>query len=234
MTAGPDTYVPALAVGVTSSRIANVSAVARTVHRAILRAFATTGQAPDAAALADATPAGHDLGRLLAQLHDHDVIRVDEHGRIRAAYPFSGIRTPHTVAIDAGPSVYAMCAIDALGIADMLGRDTTITSTDPTCGQEITVTVRGGRANWKPQTVVVFVGSDTVAAAAGDVCCPPQADGVGAVAAAERCCGVMNFFVSPGTARDWVISHPEVSGIVLIQEQAFRLGVDIFGHLLDD
>jgi hypothetical protein len=35
-------------------------------------------------------------------------------------------------------------------------------------------------------------------------------------------------------ARAWLAGHPEVSGVVLSQEQALRLGVDIFGHLLDD
>jgi Alkylmercury lyase len=88
------------------------------------------------------------------------VIRLDEHGRVRAAYSFSGVPTPHTVAIDGGPTVYAMCAIDALGIADMLGRDITIASTDPASGQEINVTVHSGRASWTPGTAVVFVGSD--------------------------------------------------------------------------
>jgi hypothetical protein len=49
---------------VTSSRIAAVCPAARTVHRAIQLAFATTGDAPGPAALADATPAGHELGGL--------------------------------------------------------------------------------------------------------------------------------------------------------------------------
>jgi hypothetical protein len=96
------------------------------------------------------------------------------------------------------------------------------------------VIVRGGRADWEPETAVVFVGSNTVAAAAADdACCPPNT-GVCAVAAADRCCGVMNFFASRSTARDWAISHSQVSGVVLTREQALRLGVDIFGHLLDD
>jgi Alkylmercury lyase len=133
---GAGRYPPELAVGVTSSRLAQVSPAARTVHRTILRAFAATGHAPGPAALADA-PAGQMLDDLLAELHDRDVIRLDERGGIRVAYPFSGIPTAHTVAIGGGPSVYAMCAIDALGIAEMVGRNTTITSTDPVTGDQI-------------------------------------------------------------------------------------------------
>ena len=35
-------------------------------------------------------------------------------------------------------------------------------------------------------------------------------------------------------ARRWAATHPEVSGVILTQRQALRLGVDIFGHLLDE
>jgi hypothetical protein len=53
-------------------------------------------------------------------------------------------------------------------------------------------------------------------------------------AAADRCCGVMNFFGSPDTAGAWLSAHTEVAGMVLTQRQALRLGTDIFGHLLRD
>jgi len=234
MTTDSDAYPPQLAVGLTGSRIADVSPAARAAHRVILRAFAATGDAPDPAILADTTPAGEGLGGLLRELHHRDVIRLDEHGHIRAAYPFSGIPTAHTVAIDAGATVYAMCAIDALGIADMLGRNTTITSADPVSSQEIRVSVVNGRATWEPPTVVVFVGADSAAELPRGDCCPPSADGRGTGAAADRCCGVMNFFTSPASAQDWLASHPTVSGVVLNQGQALRLGVDMFGRLLDD
>ncbi len=82
--------------------------------------------------------------------------------------------------------------------------------------------------------MVVFVGSDSAAELRRGDCCPSSADGRGTGAAADRCCGVMNFFTSPASAQDWLASHPTVSGVVLNQGQALRLGVGIFGHLLDD
>lgn len=42
----------------------------------MLRAFAGTGHDPDPAVLVGTTPAGHELGVLLAELHDRDVIRL--------------------------------------------------------------------------------------------------------------------------------------------------------------
>lgn len=229
----PDAYPPQLAVGVSRDRIARVSAAARALHQAILRGFATTGHAPDLAQLAATNGAGADLEASLTQLHDHDVVRLDEHGRVRAAYPFSAVSTAHVVVIDGGPTVYAMCAIDALGIADMLGRDIAITSADPMSGQPIGVTVTGGEASWAPDTAVAFVGSDTTVQAGAGGCCPPDKDQAGVIAAADRCCGVMNFFTSPDSAHAWQAAHPEVTGVILTQRQALRLGADIFGPLLD-
>jgi hypothetical protein len=136
------------------------------------------------------------------------------------------------VTIDGGPTVWAMCAIDALGIADMIGSSVTIASTDPASGVDIHVEVRSGHSIWTPETAVVVVGSDPIGASADEDCCP--GDGAGAVAAADRCCGVMNFFADPDSAEAWLSAHPEVSGIVLTQEQALQLGVDIFGALLRD
>jgi hypothetical protein len=95
-----------------------------------------------------AVSGGDEVGGLLAELHDHDVIRLDEHGGVRAAYPFSGVPTAHAVRTFGGPMVYAMCAMDALGMADMLGRDVNITSTNPAYGREIRVEIRGRSVVW--------------------------------------------------------------------------------------
>jgi hypothetical protein len=231
VTADAGRHPPQLAVGVTGTRIRVLGPAAHGVHRVILRAFATTGRAADAVTLAGSVPAGHELGVLLGELHDRDVVRLDEHGGIRAAYPFSAIPTAHTVVIAGGPTVFAMCAIDALGIADMLGRAVTITSTDPGSGEPIRVSVADGQAVWEPDTAVVFDGVDTSSEGDGR---PPSDSGECTVAAADRCCGVMNFFTSTASADAWLTAHPQVSGVILTKDQALREGVDIFGHLLDD
>jgi hypothetical protein len=69
-------------------------------------------------------------------------------GIVAVAYPFSGTPTPHRVELDGLPAVYAMCAIDALGLPAMTGRDGRITSADPADGTPIEVTVRGGGWSW--------------------------------------------------------------------------------------
>jgi hypothetical protein len=54
------------------------------------------------------------------------------------------------------------------------------------------------------------------------------------VAAADRCCGVMNFFTSNDTAAAWLAGHASTTGVILNRAQALRLGVDIFGPLLEE
>jgi len=229
-------HLPELTVGVTRRRIASISAPGRRVHKAILRAFGITGRAPDLTALSTAVPQRSDLNALLTELHEHDVLRLDEQRCIRVAYPFSDTPTAHMVAIEGGPVAYAMCAIDALGIAEMLGRNTAIRSADPVTGKPITVTVQDGKATWRPETAVVFVGSDhDAAASSGNGCCPPNSSGqTSTIAAADLCCNVVNFFTSLPTADTWLATHPDATGVVLAQDQALRLGVDTFAHLLND
>ncbi len=57
----------------------------------------------------------------LAALDDDDVIRVRE-GRVDVAYPFSTAPTSFVVRWPDGTDRYACCAIDALGVAPMLGQ----------------------------------------------------------------------------------------------------------------
>lgn len=212
-------------------RVAPVERGLRAVHQAVLAAFAQTGRAPSVAGLAEAAAScGAEAEQVLAELHQADFLRLDESGSIRAAYPFSAVPTPHVVQIDGGPRVFAMCAVDALGIAAMLGADTVITSADPASGQPITITVPAGagEAVWDPATAVVFAGQRR-----GCGPCPDSATGSGAGSvAAEVCCGQVNFFTSRASAAAWADIHPEVTGRILKQTGALRLGGQIFGPLL--
>jgi hypothetical protein len=151
-----------------------------------------------------------------AELTDADLLAFTVHGEIRAAYPFSPVPTAIRVSWDGGPEVYAMCAIDALGMSAMLARPVTITAAEPGTGRAITVTVNVGQARWAPQTAVVFAG------AAGDPGCP----------SVDRCCGYISFFATGRAARAWARCHPGITGTVLRREEALRLGIGAFSALL--
>src|SRR5258708_6703322 len=109
---------------------------------------------------AGAAPYRRTAAEVLAELDREDFLTLGADGTIRAAYPFSATQTPHRVRISGGAEAWSMCAIDALGIPAMLGRDVVITSADPVTGATVTVTARPGRSPvWEPRSAVVFLGS---------------------------------------------------------------------------
>ncbi|MQA04523.1 MAG: hypothetical protein GEV07_18010 [Streptosporangiales bacterium] len=196
---------------------AALSAEARQVHVYVLRTFAATGRAPSRADLRRvAADRGCDPAMVLTELAERDVVAVDARGELRAAYPFSPTPTAIQVTWDGGPTVYAMCAVDALGMSAMLDRPVTITATEPDTGNAVTVHVDGDRADWTPASAVVFAG------ATDDSCCP----------SVDRTCGAINFFTTSEAAGDWASRHPDVSGAVLDRATALAQAVAEFGAML--
>ena len=197
-------------------RVAPASRGLRTVHQAVLRSFLHTGAAPAASSLA-----GHagpfDVSQVLAELADGDFLCLDDAGQITAAYPFSALPTRHRVRITGGAAVFAMCAIDALGISAMTGRPVVIESTDPSTGEPVTVHVDQADSSWDPGTAVVYGGRTA------DGCAGPSA---------SVCCGHVNFFATRAAAAAWAAAHPEITGGIVGQDRALQAGIGIFGQLL--
>lgn len=199
---------------------AGLTRAARSVHRRVLQEFAATGRAPEPAELRGlAREQGVDPDAVLTELAASDVIAFDDAGRIRAAYPFSPVPTAIRVNWPGGPTVHAMCAIDALGTAAMLNRPIVITAEEPGSGEPITVEIDSDHALWHPETAVVFAGT------LGEACCGPSAD---------RTCGNINFFATASAARTWAQAHPGVTGRLLGQQEALAEAADEFGTLLYD
>jgi len=191
--------------------------VERAMHQAILRAFASTGRPPTRGELDQITAdTGTSVDAVLLSLHEGDAIRLAPDGTIAVAYPFSATPTRHRVRIADRIHVYAMCAVDALGIAAMLGQDTAISSVDRTTGQPITVVTTGGRTTWEPASAVVFLGANA-----------------GGGPSADCCCDYLNFFADASAAHAWAVRHPQVPGQILTQAEAEDLGTRLFQPLLE-
>jgi hypothetical protein len=192
-------------------RVNQLTPAERALHHAILRGFPQNGGPPSLAWLAQQAP-----DATLADLAAKDVIQLDpESGAIVAAYPFSGVPTAHLVTVSGGAPVFAMCAIDALGIPFMLGVDATVYSEDPMTRETIRITVRDGQATWEPATACMFAGC---------------VDGAGPIA--QTLCPMVNFFVSPASAEAYAAAHPDVRGTILDQAAAVRSGQRTFGAML--
>ena len=197
-------------------RVAPAERGLRAVHQAVLRSFAQTGTTLDTSSLA-AHAAPFDVAEVLTELADGDFLCLDPAGQITAVYPFSALPTRHRVRISGNATVFAMCAIDALGISAMTGLPVVIESADPSTGQRVTVQVDRANSTWHPATAVVYVG---------------RTDSEREGPSASVCCGYMNFFTTWAAAAAWAATHPEITGGILDQHRALQIGIGIFGQLL--
>jgi mercury(II) reductase len=116
------------------------------VRVALLQLYAEEGHAPDIRALAErAGLRAAAVWPLLKELQRRDLVVFDRE-RIVGAYPLTGEGRGHRVTLE-GRVLNAMCAVDALGIGAMIGRDTAITSACRHCGEAIRIATRDqGRA----------------------------------------------------------------------------------------
>ena len=187
----------------------------RELHRAILSAFVDTGTAPTVAWISDkASLAGLDAVPALTRLAEADLVHTAD-GFVTVAYPFSGTPTPHQVHFDDGPSTWAMCRGDALGIPLMTGRNATITSTDPQTGHPIRIGYHDGAWTWEPDSTVML--------AAGTAGC---------ATAAEAACRYIHFFTTHDNAHAYLRANPGLGGQIYDPQNAIEVGRFIFGSLL--
>jgi hypothetical protein len=197
-----------------------LTAPARELHASLLRFFERHGRPPHREELVDlGADAGLDSEGVelsLGALERGDLAVRDERGDVLSAYPYSGMPTRHLVEFADGGSVYAMCAVDALGIPLMTGRAATVISSDPSSGQPVRVTVTDRGAAWEPRGPGVFVGRQA---------------GEGTIA--ETCCRVIDFFASADAAEAYHRDR-RTAGMWLDQAQALEAGRLAFATMLDD
>ena len=131
------------------------------------------------------------------------------------AYPFSQPPTDHRVRLDGEREVFAMCAIDALGVPFMLGVAAEIVSCDPVTGDEVWVRVEPGEGQWwEPEQALVLAGS---------VPGPGPSSGT--------CCRFVNFFSSRDSAERYLADRPSLAGGILTIPDAAAAGRIVFGEL---
>jgi hypothetical protein len=109
-------------------------------------ASAFSGQAPDS------------IAQALDRLDDDDLLRI-RGGDVDVAYPFSGSPTPFIVHLGEGRGErYACCAVDALGMAPMLGQPVRIRSRCHHCAVPLELSVDGSGPDPGAAGVMVWVG----------------------------------------------------------------------------
>lgn len=188
------------------------------IRVALLQLYAEDGRAPAIDVLAQRAGLSETAIRsLLQELRRRDLVVLDGE-RIVGAYPFTDQDTGHRVTLD-GRVLNAMCAVDALGIGAMTGRDIAIASRCRHCGTPIRIITQDrGRAlaDVAPGTAVVWL---SVRYEGG--------------CAANSLCTATSFFCSDDHLAAW---HRERSadepGFRLSIEEALEAGRAIFGPSL--
>ena len=198
-------------------RQAALAAPLRELHRAVLRRFLDTGHPPARDWLAQTAGELGLGGTGIAELEAADLVHLDGE-TVAVAYPFSGSPTRQQVELDGFPALYAMCAIDALGIPAMAGRDGRIAATDPQNGAPVVISVQRGQWRWTPaEAVVVFA----CAVGCGTDC-----------ESWEVMCPHTTFHASRDSARAYLAAHDGIDGEILDPQTAIEAGRRNFGPLL--
>jgi Alkylmercury lyase len=191
----------------------------RDLHRKVLGSF-LAGKVPSTDLLRSwAAELGIELDDAVADLQQRDVMWLDpEAGLVTVAYPFSGTPTEHRVELrDSGSEIFAMCAVDALGVPFLAGQLATVRSRDMMSGDEIEVLIDPiGVREWEPRGVVVL------AAISGD---GPSA---------SSCCPHVNFVSSREGAKTLLEKGSTQDGQIFEMREAIDLGERLFGTLLHE
>ncbi len=199
------------------ARFARISRGQRELYHWVLRRFAASGHPSGAEAREEAARLGLDAESAFEALRREDLVHRSPDAEITVAYPVSGRPTAHRVRLTGGKEVHAMCAIDALGIAPMLGERVEIRSREPLTGENIEVELSPeGEGRWLAHETVV----------------PCGASGHGT--SSSSCCPVLNFFASTENAERWLAARPKVRGEVISMPEAIAAGRTVFGDLLKE
>jgi len=150
------------------------------------------------------------LEEILNELDRFDAIHLDESKtNIIAAYPFSGSATSYKVSYKRKEykSIFAMCAIDALGISFMFDSDVSIESLCFHCEQKIEIDVQDEEIiSLNPKETVVWCDMEY------------------SKCAATSLCRNINFFSSEEHFKKWQKGKVKSRGHLLRLDEAFYLG----------
>ena len=97
------------------------------------------------------------IAETLAMLDTDDLVRITD-GAIDLAYPFSAAPTAFVVRLPRGDERYTCCAIDALGIAPMIGAPVHVLSRCHHCGGALDFAVTPDGPGPEAEAIMLWVG----------------------------------------------------------------------------
>jgi len=116
---------------------------------------------------------------------------------IVSVYPLSLRPTQHQIILEDGTRLFAMCAVDALGMPAMFNKNAKILSQCEECKREVAFEIRGGE--------IAFLSHHRAT-----ICSPKDR----VYPSAETCCPLVNFFCSEKHADEWIDKTSRLRGNV--------------------
>lgn len=190
-----------------AARWSDLSPDVRAAHHRILRAYIADGAPPNISEFST---------EIRGELSRRDLVHIRD-GKIALAYPFSTAVTDFAVRA-AGVEMHAICAIDALGVAAMIQRETKVTCLCPVCRAPMALTIAADgltMTNVTDPTARVWTGVMEVGSCAADSQCTS-----------------MRMFCSPEHLEVWRSDRPGMRGFDLTLEEGVQLGAEIFRAFL--
>jgi Alkylmercury lyase len=136
-------------------RAARETPVMQTIYRAFLD---RGGPVPVEDVMAAMPGMSRDaVATRLAALDEDDLIQIG-HGSVEIAYPFAARPTPFVVRPAAGGERYACCAIDALGLAPMVGRCVEVVGECHHCAAPLAFAVTPDGPGPSGEGIMIWVG----------------------------------------------------------------------------
>lgn len=188
-------------IGLRESR---VSASSLELFRLMIDSVLQTGRVQKVAARAQ-----------LIELAAHDWLAANADGTVNVVYPFA--LEPSDIAVTLQDvERYAVCAIDALGIAPMLDTDVVVRAVCPQSGANLRIEVdKRDLPVSEPEGVVVLRRRQRGAAHSNR-------------------CAATRFFLSADEAARWRSSNGDEADVILTLQDAYKEATAIFGRCYSD
>jgi len=147
--------------------------------------------------------------RALRELENKDLLlRKRGTQEIVSIYPLSLIPTRHQISLEDGKKLFAMCAVDALGVPIMFSKDIKILSQCKKCKQKLTIEIINDE-------IVRMSHFDTV------IWSPKRKPKRQKAHDAEDCCPLTNFFCCKEHLEKWTQDYPDLAGKISEIKQEF-------------
>jgi len=143
--------------------------------------------------------------RDLNELEKKDILlRKRGTQEIVSIYPFSLTPTEHQIILENGVKLFAMCAVDALGIPIMFNRNVKIVSKCEECKGKITIEIKNEEIAWISHPNIMIWSPGRQIAPAAETTCPS-----------------VNFFCCKEHLEEWTREKPHLIGKINGIKQGF-------------